>query len=125
MPGFATEKKQFPVSLMQNAQIDVTMREATFEGEIVVTSEIPTIDTSSAELKASVPDSVIQAVPVGQQYRDLVKLVPGVQYTEDTIRGPSAGGSGQDNVYEFDGVNVNLPLFGTLSTEPPRTTSRR
>ena len=103
---------------MQNAQIDVTMREATFEGEIVVTSEIPTIDTSSAELKASVPDSVIQSVPMGQQYRDLVKLIPGVQYTEDTVRGPSAGGNGQDNVYEFDGVGVNLPLFGTLATQP-------
>ena len=34
------------------------------------------------------------------------------------IRGPSAGGSGQDNVYQFDGVNVTLPLFGTLSAEP-------
>ena len=34
------------------------------------------------------------------------------------MRGPSAGGSGQDNVYQFDGVNVTLPLFGTLSAEP-------
>jgi len=58
------------------------------------------------------------ALPVGQDYRDLVKLVPGVQYTEDGTRGPSAGGSGQDNVYSFDGVNVTLPLFGTLASEP-------
>ena len=41
-----------------------------------------------------------------------------MQYTQDTTRGPSAGGSGQDNVYKFDGVNVTLPLFGTLSAEP-------
>ena len=34
------------------------------------------------------------------------------------MRGPSAGGSGQDNVYNFDGVNVTLPLFGTLSADP-------
>ncbi|MFP5379613.1 MAG: carboxypeptidase regulatory-like domain-containing protein, partial [Vicinamibacteria bacterium] len=58
------------------------------------------------------------SLPVGQEYRDLVKLIPGVQYTEDQVRGPSAGGSGQDNVYQFDGVNVTLPLFGTLSAEP-------
>ena len=58
------------------------------------------------------------AMPVGQEYRDLVKLIPGVQYTNDQTRGPSAGGSGQDNVYQFDGVNVTLPLFGTLSAEP-------
>ena len=41
-----------------------------------------------------------------------------MQYTQDATRGPSAGGSGQDNVYQFDGVNVTLPLFGTLSAEP-------
>ena len=57
-------------------------------------------------------------MPVGQEYRDLIKLIPGVQYTQDTTRGPSAGSNGQDNVYKFDGVNVTLPLFGTLSAEP-------
>ena len=65
-----------------------------------------------------VSTETIESLPVGQQYRDLVKLIPGVQYTEDGTRGPSAGGSGQDNVYKFDGVNVTLPLFGTLSAEP-------
>ena len=118
MPGFATEKRSFPVHLQHNAVIHVTMKAAQFEDEIIVTAETPTIDTTSAELKASIPEDVINAVPVGQQYRDLVKLIPGVQYTEDTVRGPSSGGSGQDNSYEFDGVSVNLPLFGTLSTQP-------
>ena len=60
----------------------------------------------------------IQALPVGQEYRDLLKLIPGVAVTQDSTRGQSAGGSGQDNVYKFDGVNVTLPLFGTLSAEP-------
>ena len=55
---------------------------------------------------------------MGQEYRDLQKLIPAVQYTQDQTRGPSAGGSGQDNVYQFDGVNVTLPLFGTMSSEP-------
>ena len=41
-----------------------------------------------------------------------------MQYTQDSTRGPSAGSNGQDNVYSFDGVNVTLPLFGTLSAEP-------
>jgi len=118
MSGFATEQRDFPVALQQRAIINVTMRDATFEGEIMVTAETPTIDTTSAELKAAIPAEAIEALPVGQQYRDLVKLIPGVQYTEDSVRGPSAGGNGQDNVYEFDGVGVNLPLFGTLATQP-------
>ena len=88
MIGFATEQRDFPVALQQKAIINVTMKEAKFEGEIQVTAETPTIDTTSAEITANVSDEVIQSLPVGQQYRDLVKLIPGVQYTEDTIRGP-------------------------------------
>jgi hypothetical protein len=118
MQGFATEKRTFPLYLQQNAIINVEMRDATFEGEIMVVAETPTIDTTSAELKAAISAEVIEGLPVGQQYRDLVKLIPGVQYTEDSIRGPSAGGSGQDNSYNFDGVSVSLPQYGTLSTAP-------
>ena len=76
------------------------------------------IERDSASIKSGVSNEQIMALPVGQEYRDLVKLIPGVQYTNDQTRGPSAGGSGQDNVYQFDGVNVTLPLFGTLSAEP-------
>ncbi|MDX2438237.1 MAG: carboxypeptidase-like regulatory domain-containing protein [Acidobacteriota bacterium] len=118
MSGFATEQRDFAVRLQQLSIINVTMKDATFEGEIVVTSENPTIDTESAQIKSSTSEDVIQSLPVGQQYRDLIKLIPGVQYSEDRIRGASVGASGQDNVYEFDGVGVNLPLFGTLSTQP-------
>ena len=60
-----------------------------------------------------------------QQYRDLLKLIPGVQFSQDTIRGPSAGGSGQDNVYQFDGVNVTLPSSARSRRSPRRTTSRK
>ena len=56
--------------------------------------------------------------PSARNTATCIKLIPGVQYTQDTTRGPSAGGSGQDNVYKFDGVNVTLPLYGTLSAEP-------
>jgi hypothetical protein len=118
MAGFATEKRTFPVHLQQKAIINVEMRDATFEDEIIVTAETPTIDTTSAELKSAITDDVIEMLPVGQQYRDLVKLIPGVMYTEDEIRGPSAGGSGQDNIYQFDGASVTLPLYGTLSSQP-------
>ncbi len=116
--GFATEKRSFRVHLQHNAVINVEMKTARFEEEIFIIAETPTIDTTSSEIKASISDDVIKMLPVGQQYRDLVKLIPGVQYTEDTTRGPSAGGSGQDNAYEFDGVSVNKPLFGTLSAQP-------
>lgn len=118
LEGFATVKRSATVQLQATARVDATLSVEAVSEEIQVVAQSSLVDTSSAELKASIPADVVEALPVGQEYRDLVKLIPGVQYSEDAIRGPSAGGSGQDNVYQFDGVNVNLPLFGTLSAEP-------
>ena len=75
-------------------------------------------DRGGASLSNALGPEVVLGVPVGQGFRDLMKLAPGVQYTEDQVRGPSAGGSGQDNTYRFDGADLSLPLFGTLSAEP-------
>lgn len=118
LEGMADTKRSVRLLLQQNVDVDVTLAADEIEETIEVIGEAPAIDTASSELKASISNEAIMALPVGQQYRDLIKLIPGVQYTEDNVRGPSAGGSGQDNVYLFDGVNVGLPLFGVLSAEP-------
>lgn len=116
--GMATAKHTASVALQQDTFVNATLALETFKQGVEVVAQATLLDTESSALKAAVTDQVIKALPVGQDYRDLVKLVPGVQYTEDGTRGPSAGGSGQDNAYAFDGVNVTLPLFGTLSAEP-------
>ena len=85
---------------------------------VTVTASATLIDKESASIKSGLSNEQISGLPVAQEYRDLIRLIPAVQYTQDQTRGPSAGGSGQDNVYQFDGVNVTLPLFGTLSAEP-------
>ncbi len=110
------------VLLQQRAVVDLvvdySVDESALEEVLVVATSSLAVDTAGASISASVSNEVFDALPVGQEYRDLLKLIPGVQYTEDTVRGPSAGGSGQDNTYQFDGVDVSLPLFGTLSAEP-------
>ena len=118
LSGMATVKRTADVVLRQDTMLNSVLALEGVTGTATVVAQATLLDTESAALKAAVTDQVIKALPVGQEYRDLVKLVPGVQYTEDAVRGPSAGGSGQDNTYSFDGVNVNLPLFGTLSAEP-------
>lgn len=117
MEGMATQKRAVEVRLQQSLVINVVMPAAVTD-VIEVVSTTPVVDLTSAELKASITDETIEALPIGQEYRDLMKLAPGIQYTEDSVRGQSAGGNGQDNVYLFDGVNVGLPLFGTLSADP-------
>jgi carboxypeptidase family protein len=106
------------VLLQQTAEVSVTQSSGADMEEIVVFGSVLSADTGQGALKNSISAATIDALPVGQEYRDLQKLIPGVQYSEDSIRGPSAGGSGQDNAYQFDGVDVSMPLFGTLSAEP-------
>ncbi len=118
LEGMARETRSARVALGANTALDVTLAPEALAESIDVVAEASLVDTTSTELKASVSNETIEALPVGQDYRDLQKLIPGVQYSEAIVRGPSAGGSGQDNVYLYDGVNVSLPLFGTLSAEP-------
>jgi len=110
------QKRNAVVLLQQKTKIDMTLN-LELE-EIVVVGTQSGVEVGRASLKNSISSATIEGLPVGQEYRDLQKLIPGVQYSEDTVRGPSAGGSGQDNNYQFDGVDVSLPMFGTLSAEP-------
>ena len=113
-----TVTRQAQVQLAQDTVVDATLGVQGVTENVTVTASATLIDKDVGDDQERRLERADQALPVGQEYRDLIKLIPGVQYTQDTTRGPSAGGSGQDNVYQFDGVNVTLPLFGTLSAEP-------
>ena len=104
------------VALQQTADLDVVRNQVM--DEIVVTGEQLSAAVGQGSLSNSLSADTIDAIPTGQDYRDLMRLIPGVQVTQMSVRGPSAGGSGQDNVYQFDGVDVSLPLFGVLGSEP-------
>ena len=118
LQGMQSVTRQALVQLGQETIADATLGVGVLTEAVTVTAATSLVERDSATIKSGVSNEQIMSLPVGQEYRDLVKLIPGVQYTEDTTRGPSSGGSGQDNVYQFDGANVTLPLFGTLASEP-------
>ncbi len=118
LSGMQIVTREAQVQLAQDTSADATLGVAGVAENVTVTAAASLIERGSASITSGLSNQQILALPVGQEYRDLIKLIPGVQVTQDLIRGPSAGGSGQDNVYQFDGVNVTLPLFGTLSAEP-------
>lgn len=118
LAGMDPRTRSVQVLLGQEASVDVQLGLEGVSESITVTASASLVNPDSTELTTALGEDEIAELPVGQEYRDLLKLAPAVQYSEDLIRGPSAGGSGQDNVYQFDGVNVTLPLFGTLSAEP-------
>jgi hypothetical protein len=118
LSGMQTVTRQAQVQLGQDTVVDASLGVQTLSETVNVTATVSLVERDSASLKSGLSSEQIMSLPVGQEYRDLLKLIPGVQYSQDTVRGPSAGGSGQDNVYNFDGVNVTLPLYGTLASEP-------
>src|SRR5262249_12852001 len=116
--GFQTVTREGDVQLQQVTPLDTKLAVAGVSEAVTVTAATTLADKTSAAITSGLNNQEIRELPVGQQYRDLINLIPGVMYTQDQTRGPSAGSSGQDNVSNFDGVNVTLPLFGTLSAEP-------
>lgn len=118
LSGMQSRTRKAQVQLGTETVVDGVLSVGGVSETVEVTANVSLIDKESASIVTALSTDQIQALPVAQEYRDLQKLIPGVQYSEDLVRGPSAGGSGQDNVYQFDGANVNLPLFGTLSAEP-------
>lgn len=118
LQGMQTVSRSALVQLNQDTFVAAQMSVQRLTEDVTVTAEASFIDRNSAEIKVGLSNQQILSLPAGQEYRDLIKLIPGIMFTQDAVRGPSAGGSGQDNIYNFDGANVTLPLFGTLASEP-------
>lgn len=118
LAGMESSTRKAQVQLGQDIAVDAQLGVAGVSESITVTAEASLVDRESTELQSGLSNEQIQALPVAQDYKDLQKLIPGVMTTNDDFRGPSAGASGQANVYLFDGVNVTMPLFGILNAEP-------
>ena len=104
------------VLLDQRQTLDFQLDTAVTE-RIVVYGQAMTTSTN-ASLGNSLSADTLDKLPTAVEYSSLLRLIPGVQVTSDSIRGPSAGASGQDNGYKLDGANLSVPLFGILASSP-------
>ena len=116
LSGMQTVTRKADVQLAQETPLDAKLGVAAVAESITVTAEATLINKESTALQSGLTNQEIRELPVTQNYSDLQKLIPGVMVNPDTFRGPSAGASGQDNVYQFDGVNITMPLFGILNS---------
>jgi hypothetical protein len=116
--GMQTVSRRAEVQLGQDVLADAKLGAAGVSESITVTAAATLVDRESTTISSGLSSEQLQGLPITQEYRDLQKLIPGVMYSSDLVRGPSAGASGQDNVYLFDGANVTMPLFGVLVAEP-------
>lgn len=107
------------VLLDQTSNVNVDLQPTTANIETIQVVGSPFFaQQGNSSLSNSLGSDVVESLPIGQTFRDMLKIVPGVQYTENGTLGPSAGGSGAHNKYGFDGVDVSMPLFGNLASEP-------
>lgn len=115
-PSGETQTVSSTVLLEQKKTLDLQLGAAVPE-RIVVYGQTLTTSTN-ASLGNSLSAETLDVLPTAVEYSSLLRLIPGVQVTSDSIRGPSAGSSGQDNGYKFDGANLSVPLFGILASSP-------
>ncbi|WP_299078211.1 TonB-dependent receptor [uncultured Paraglaciecola sp.] len=107
------------VFLDQTSNVSIALQQVNADNtEVIYVTASKIIREGNSSLTNSLGKDVIEKIPTGQNYRDILAIVPGVQYSEYTTLGPSAGGSGRDNKYGFDGVDISLPMFGNLASEP-------
>src|SRR5690348_659739 len=74
LSGMRTESKKVRVLLAEAATADATLAVGGVSETVNVTAEAALIDRTSATISSGIPTEQISRVPVGTQYRDLIRL---------------------------------------------------
>jgi hypothetical protein len=119
LSGFKTvEQKDLGLTLGQTLDLPLKMEVGGVTETVSVTATAPGIDTSTTTVGAIIDSDFVQTVPVGRRISDVTYMAPGVSSSNTAGRSnPSiAGGSGLDNQYVIDGVNVTNSGYGALGS---------
>src|SRR5580698_8466771 len=129
--GFATTvDKGIVLTVGQTATVDINLRVATQNEQVVVTTEVPPIEPTKTEISQVIDSQQIQDLPIsGRQFTDFALLTAGVAtgrsslqstITEfETTRISFAGMRDFSNMITVDGAdNVNTATGSQRSTPP-------
>ena len=81
LSGMQPVTRQAQVQLLQDTVVDVQLGVQGVTEAVTVTASATLIDRDTATIKSGLSNEQIEGLPVGQEYRDLIKLIPGVQNT--------------------------------------------
>ncbi len=114
MPGFKTAQlKNVIVRVGMKLNLKIELEVAAIEEEVTVTAGAPVIDIRQSKIAVTVDQAVLTNVPIRRDVHDVINSLPGANFSEETgwagaHRMTSVHGSSvRDNVYSFDGVNMN------------------
>src|SRR5262245_37297363 len=119
LQGFkAVEQKDITVGLGQTVSLPLKMQVGGLTETVQVVSAPDIIDTRTTTTGANISSELLQQVPVGRNIGATLYLAPGVSSsgTAGAANPSIAGGSGLDNQYVIDGVNVTNQGYGALGS---------
>jgi outer membrane receptor protein involved in Fe transport len=119
LQGFkAAERSGIVVALGQNVDVPFKLEIGTIAESVQVIGGPDLIDTRTTTTGANISSELLESVPVGRDIGATLYLAPGVSSsgTAGAANPSIAGGSGLDNQYVIDGVNVTNQGYGALGS---------
>jgi outer membrane receptor protein involved in Fe transport len=119
LPGFQTaEQHDITIGLGQTVNLPLKMQVGGLTENIQVVGAPDIINTRTTTSGANISSDLLQRVPVGRNIGSTLYLAPGVSSsgTAGAANPSIAGGSGLDNQYVIDGVNVTNQGYGALGS---------
>lgn len=127
MAGFATVKQSgLTVRTDRTTELSLTMKVASVEEVITVTSDVPLVDTTSAIVGQDITLELTESLPTARSYQSYLQLAPGTKPSSGGNPSSKGGvnysdiggnyGNSTDNFYYVDGVNITDGTTGTFGS---------
>jgi outer membrane receptor protein involved in Fe transport len=119
LQGFkAFEQRNIVVRLEQRVDLPITMEVGGLTETVEVTGSSPVVDTTTTTAGSNLDSAMLARLPVGRSLAETLYVAPGVSSGGGTgTSNPSiGGGSGLENQYVVDGVNISSSGFGSLGS---------
>jgi hypothetical protein len=119
LQGFKSiEQTGINVSLGQTVDLELKLEVGGIAQTVEVSGAAPPIDTRSTTTGAVIDSDLVRTLPIGRRITDVTYMAPGVSNSGSVGRqNPSiSGGSGLDNQYVIDGVNITNQGYGAVGS---------
>jgi hypothetical protein len=119
LQGFRTlDRQNVDVRLGQRVELSLPLQVGPLTESVNVTGVSPIVDRSSTTTGAVLDSDMLQRIPVGRRFSETLYLAPGVSSGGQVGEAnPSmSGGSGLENQYVVDGVNITNAGYGGLGS---------
>lgn len=105
----------------QDIAINATLSPSGVEETVTVIGEAPLVDVKSNQAMRTMDVDLIENIPLGRTYSDLLVSMPGVLDSEYSFTPTQTvhGSSPRDNLFNIDGASMNDTTVGYIATEIP------